>query len=310
MYKFLTVNHLRYSYFIHSSRETAPPKIPQRTSSLTGKVTSREDLLYLAGRKPYSPQGTRPILQANGSPYSLGTDDLMERILDNSSSDDTISILSSASTCTDKGLMVADDRRKMLGGGIGRPSSAPMHRPLARTASDSSRFAHPRHNSSDDTYLSSDTVSESGSDKLRIVRTHSPSTLFVAQSAVRPESPNSPESNLTRTESEKAFVRKKHKPIRSTKSLPIEPVSVVVEDVVDTGLSNITEGKEMSPLLRRSVERESSPGLLERPMSPQRRGNSPGVSPSGSPRLSSRKKRLASKRGSKQKAFSLPETGE
>ena len=234
----------------------------------------------------------------------------MERILDNSSSDDTISIISSTSTTTDKGLMIPDERRRTLGGGNCRPLSAPMHRPLARTASDSSRFAHPRRNSGDDTYLSSDTVSESGSDKLRIVRTRSPgSSLFVAQSAARPESPNSPESNLTRTGSEKAVLRV-HKPLRSTKSLPADkPVSVVVENVTEIGLSNITEGKEMSPMVRRSVERESSPGLLERPVSSQRLGNSPGVSPSGSPRLSSRKKRLASKRGAK-KALGLPETGE
>ena len=91
-------------------------------------------------------------------------------------------------------------------------------------------------------------------------------------------------------------------------------VSVTVEDdlVSCGGLSNITEGEEMkesdvsqrsSLVSRRSLDREMSPGSLERPVSPEG-----GVSPGTSPRTS-RKRRLASKRQTKVKLHSTGTSG-
>ena len=43
-----------------------PPSVPERTTSIDAEVTSNEELLYLAGRKPYEPQA----LPRGGSPSS------------------------------------------------------------------------------------------------------------------------------------------------------------------------------------------------------------------------------------------------
>lgn len=43
-----------------------PPSVPERTTSIDAEITSNEELLYLAGRKPYEPQ----VLPRGGSPSS------------------------------------------------------------------------------------------------------------------------------------------------------------------------------------------------------------------------------------------------
>ena len=96
--------------------------------------------------------------------------------------------------------------------------------------------------------------------------------------------------------------------LRHTASMPPTPtVNITIEGDRSScgGLSNITEGEEMtggsasdqskrsslaSVISRRSHERELSPGALDRPLSPEG-----GVSPGSSPRTS-RKRRFASKR--------------
>ena len=49
---------------LHRHVEHEPPSIPERTSSIDAQVTSNDQLLYLAGRKPYEPHP----LQRGGSP--------------------------------------------------------------------------------------------------------------------------------------------------------------------------------------------------------------------------------------------------
>ena len=96
--------------------------------------------------------------------------------------------------------------------------------------------------------------------------------------------------------------------LRHTASMPPTPtVNITIEGDRSScgGLSNITEGEEMtggsasdqskrsslaSVISRRNRERELSPGALDRPLSPEG-----GVSPGSSPRTS-RKRRFASKR--------------
>lgn len=114
---------------------------------------------------------------------------------------------------------------------------------------------------------------------------------------------------IRRSASEKSrTVQSSRGVIRPTASLPPTVNITLEEDVVSCGgLSNITEGEEMtesdqskrsSLASRRSRDREVSPGALDRPISPEG-GASPGCSP-----RTSRKRRLASKRQTKRSLFS------
>ena len=110
---------------------------------------------------------------------------------------------------------------------------------------------------------------------------------------------------MRRSASEKSRVPPSGRVLRHTASMPPNPtVNITIEEdrVSCGGLSNITEGEEMtggsasdqskrsSLASVRSRERELSPGALDRPVSPEG-----GVSPGSSPRTS-RKRRFASKR--------------
>ncbi len=234
----------------------SPPKIPVRTSSLSPKkVTSKEDILFLVGRKPYSPPRTHARLQESNSSNSLGVNDFMERILDNSSSEDTQSMLSSLS-----GITLDSVKGKSLS--IGRPGSAPLHKGLAKTASDASSIKS--------------TESDSVIEKTGFRRTRSPGGGLAFTTSL-----DSCDSAVSRT------VRA-HRSLVHTRSLPTQND---IEDISETGLPEIREGEEMaSP--RSSQEREMSPTMLEPPLSPIR--DARAVSPS---RKKIRKGKFASKRG-------------
>lgn len=95
-----------------------PPSVPGRTSSIDAPVTSDDDILYLAGRKPYEPQQS---LQRGGSPStsSLTSDgavlpgSFVGKMLDGSTAS----------------LMASEDSSSLY-------SAASAHHPLAKRNSD------------------------------------------------------------------------------------------------------------------------------------------------------------------------------
>ena len=113
--------------------QTSQPFIPERSSSLQGPVTKDDELLYLAGRKPYSQPTTTSSSKevqltistsysslASESVAGLAEGETMNRIFNGSStslavSDDSTSVHSATSD-----LVVPDSRRNLL-----RPLSAP-----------------------------------------------------------------------------------------------------------------------------------------------------------------------------------------
>lgn len=224
--------------------EREPPSIPERTTSIDAQVTSNDELLYLAGRKPYEP---RPPSQRAGSP-SISSLASEGNVLPGS----VVSQMLDGSTAS---LTASEDSTSLH-------SATSLHRPVAKRNSDSE--------------------------------------LNNQREPPFPEAANL----MRRSASEKSNRRA----LRHTASMPPNPtVNITIEEdrVSCGGLSNITEGEEMtggsasdqskrsslaSLMSRRSRERELSPGVLDRPNSPEG-----GVSPGSSPRTS-RKRRFASKR--------------
>lgn len=226
--------------------EREPPSIPERSTSIDAQVTSNDDLLYLAGRKPYEP---RPSSQRAGSP-SLSSLASEGNVLPGS----VVGQLLEGSTAS---LSASEDSTSLH-------SATSLHRPVAKRNSDS-----------------------------ELSNQRDPPFPEVAADLMR------------RSASEKSNRRAL---LRHTVSMPPNPtVNITIEEdrVSCGGLSNITEGEEMtggsasdqskrsslaSVISRRSRERELSPGALDRPNSPEG-----GASPGSSPRTS-RKRRFASKR--------------
>ena len=62
-----SISHVLSFQFSCSSREREPPNVPERSTSIDAEVTSNDELLYLAGRKPYEPRS----LPSGGSPSSF-----------------------------------------------------------------------------------------------------------------------------------------------------------------------------------------------------------------------------------------------
>ena len=222
-------------------------------------VSSKDTILFMAGRKPYTGRAINRTSSPTESTssvdlYPSNEGELIERIFDASNislapSEDSLSVASQGTAYSTK-------------------SSEPSKR--------MSPLVH----------------DERADDGAKITRTHS-------QSATRPESPGTPEgNNISRTVSEKMQLSRggsHHRPVRSTKSLPSSSTNIVVSDEVS--LPQIKEGEEMSISEKKRMNRgsrESSPGMLERPTSPDHKKSSP----SSSPRVS-KKMRLASKRRTK-----------
>ena len=224
--------------------EGEPPSIPERTTSVDAEVTSNDELLYLAGRKPYEP---RPPSQRAGSP-SISSLASEGNVLPRS----TVSQMLEGSTAS---LSASEDSTSLH-------SATSLHQPVAKRNSDSEL-----NNQRD------------------------------------PPFPEAAAASLMRRSASEKSNRKAL--LKHTVSMPPNPsVNITIEEdrVSCGGLSNITEGEEMtggsrskrsslaSVISRRSREREVSPGALDRPNSPEG-----GVSPGSSPRTS-RKRRFASKR--------------
>ena len=134
----------------YRTMQNTPPSVPERDSSLSGHVTKDDELLFLAGRKPYTspaatPQSTQLASSTStssltsegvGLPLALAQGDTMDRIFNGSSvslanSEDATSIHSVASE--------HDSRRNMLL----RPSSAPGQSTAASKSSSASRPESP-----------------------------------------------------------------------------------------------------------------------------------------------------------------------
>ena len=122
--------------------QNSPPRVPERDSSLHGHVTKDEEVLFLAGRKPYTqhatttPTSSRGVQltvstsstsltsEGAGLPGALTEDDTLERIFHGSSvslatSEDAASIHSSTSDHNALGASTPESvRRNLL-----RPSS-------------------------------------------------------------------------------------------------------------------------------------------------------------------------------------------
>lgn len=116
------------------------PSVPVRNSSLHGHVTKDEEVLYLAGRKPYTyPSGSRSTqltvsissssLTSEGAGFSstLAEGDTMDRLFNGSSmslavSEDTTSIQSAVSDQAGGGAQMPETTRRNLL----RASSAPQ----------------------------------------------------------------------------------------------------------------------------------------------------------------------------------------
>lgn len=256
-------------YFIHLSLTCSPckleaPEVPERTTSQDANVTSKDTILFMAGRKPYTGRGLNrtnsPTTSMASDLYSTGEGEIIERIFDASNislapSEDSLSLASQGTEYSTKSL---------------EPLRKPS--PLVR-----------------------DERAENGD---KVTRAHS-------QSAQRPESPGTPEGNITRSGSDKTPLSRGgsyHRAIRVTKSLPSSSASIVVTD--EASLPQIKEGEEMSISDKKPTRpsRESSPGMLDRPLSPDHTKSSP----SSSPRVS-KKMRLASKRRTKHRLIVDPE---
>lgn len=144
----VSIVHKLWSFFAFRNPQSIPP-VPQRDSSLSGHVTKDEELLYMAGRKPYNanplgggpPHGGgggsgAPQLAGSTSTSSLVSDpggvglgaglgDTMDRIFESSlslaNSEDSTSIQSATSDHGGGGAQTPEAvRRSLL-----RPSSAP-----------------------------------------------------------------------------------------------------------------------------------------------------------------------------------------
>jgi hypothetical protein len=229
--------------------EREPPSVPERSTSIDAEVTSNDELLYLAGRKPYEP---RPPSQRAGSPSISSLASSEGNVLSASVVGQMLERSTTAS------LSASEDSASLH-------SATSLHRPVGKRNSDSEL-----NNQRD------------------------------------PPFPEAAADLMRRSASEKSNRRV---PLRHTISMPPNPtVNITIEEDRAScgGLSNITEGEEMtggsasdqskrsslaSVISRRSRgERELSPGVLDRPTSPEG-----GVSPGSSPRTS-RKRRFASKR--------------
>ena len=230
-----------------------PPRVPERTTSIDAEVTSNEELLYLAGRKPYEPQalprGGSPSSSSLASEGNVLPGGFVGRMLEGSTAS----------------LTASEDSTSLQ-------SAASFHRPVMKLNSDGDINNH----RDIPTTADNDLVRRSAGEKSHAVQS---SRVVLSHSASLP-----PTVNVT-----------------------------VEEDVASCGgLSNITEGEELtgsgssqsnrSSLVssHRSLGREVSPSILDRPVSPEG-----GVSPGSSPRTS-RKRRLASKRQTKRALFSNP----
>lgn len=130
-------------WFLPLSRnmQSTIPSVPERDSSLHGPVTKDEELLFLAGRKPYTyPSGSRTTqltvstsstsLTSEGAGLSsnLAEGDTMDRLFNGSSmslaiSEDSTSMQSATSDLVGGGAQTPETGRR----GLSRASTAPTH---------------------------------------------------------------------------------------------------------------------------------------------------------------------------------------
>lgn len=119
--------------------QNTPPSVPERDSSLSGHVTKDDEVLYLAGRKPYTnpavSHGTHLTVSIStssltsegvGLPLALAEGDTMDRIFNGScvslaNSEDSTSIQSATSEHGIGGSHTPETGRRNLM----RPTSAP-----------------------------------------------------------------------------------------------------------------------------------------------------------------------------------------
>ena len=275
-------------------------------------------MIYLAGRREYDPQSNR--LQREHTSLSESAmlyynEDIMDRMFGSSGSlsisEDTSSLYSWASMGTEQGLIPAAD-----GGSVSKgiqPGSADVQRRrLKRRGSNASapatsnqlEPAHLRYHSADATYSRTpDSVSESltqgslsGSDTVS-QRSKSPVSKSPKEK-IPVVKANSFSGNDASTLGFPTIQERSESITDEAWETPVPPLSPTIEVEV---ASESTQPRAATPSGR--GEREKSPGLLERPVSPEQQGVSPGVSPSvspsGSPRMGSkfnRKTKLATRR--------------